>query len=194
MPSALPLSGKQFHVADFVAPFTYRLPVGIDSRLHGHGDLDRVYLTDGSRAGTSGKLEIFPLSGIVHGCGTSSGNGLPTSNIADTPLGFLEALRDSHGVGMGTIREATLGNLQAVQADIYPTRGACDHVTLHESGQGIGYAQYEPGLASPGRLTVAKLNGRSIGVLISAPTEKALRAWMPIAQAYVNGLVFDVNQ
>jgi hypothetical protein len=61
-------------------------------------------------------------------------------------------------------------------------------------GLGLAYGQYEPHLNSPGRLIVARAAGHTIGVFISAPTEQALADWLPIALAYVDGMVFEVPQ
>jgi hypothetical protein len=187
---ATALSERVETVNDFAITFTYRLPVGASAVLEGHGSGNRVYLLD-SRAGGSGTLELFPVSGYAHGCGASSGNGLPTASIGSYPTAFLEALGSSVGVGMGPITETTLGGLPAVAADIEPTKGTCDRAMLHIDGMGLSYADYEPQMNRPGRLIVTRANGKTVGVFISAPSQELLTGWLPIAQAYLDGLRFD---
>ena len=184
------LSDRVLSVTDFVVPFTYRLPVGIAAQLEPYGSLEKLYVID-ARAGGSGNLTLFPVSGIVHACGTSSGNGLPTPTVADDPAAFLEALRDHFGAGIGPTRPSVLGNLPAVGADVDPKLGTCVSVALHLDGLGLGFGQYEPRLNSPGRLIVARTQGRTVGVLISAPSAEALTEWLPIGQALVDGMVFQ---
>jgi hypothetical protein len=188
MPTSLPLNAEQFQVSDFVVPFTYHLPVGVSSQLIKGGDV--VYYVD-ARGGESGRLTLFPVSSNVHGCGSSSGNGLPTSGIADEPTAFFEELRNTVGAGIGPVSTTTLGNLRAVGADIVPNLGTCSHATLHVDRLGLQYGDWEPRLSSPGHLIVARTRGTTIGVHISAPTEDALASWLPIALAYVNGLEFE---
>ena len=81
------LSDRVLTVTDFVVPFTYRLPVGVPAQLEGYGSQEKIYFVD-ARAGGAGKLELFPVSGQVHGCGTSSSTGVPR------PVALLQALRD----------------------------------------------------------------------------------------------------
>jgi hypothetical protein len=185
------LSDRVNTISDFVVPFTYRMPVGIGTPLNVDGGTNKVYFLD-SRVGRTGRLELFPVSGYVHGCGASSGNGLPTSTIANNPVEYLDALREPVGAGIGPTTTTTLGNLPAVAADVDPAKGTCSNLALHIDGLGLGYAASEPRLNSPGRLIVARVSGHSIGVFMSAPSDQALADWLPIAQAYVDGMVFEV--
>ncbi|HEX6655524.1 MAG TPA: hypothetical protein VF153_04860 [Candidatus Limnocylindria bacterium] len=193
LPTAVPQNPTPIEVSDFVPPFTYRAPAGLYGDLFSHGNPAKVYFTD-SRAGLSGRFELFPVSGYVHGCGVATGNALPTSQLNTEPTAFLEALRDKVGVRIGPITSTTLGNLPAVSADIFPTQSGCATVMLHIDGLGLSYAEFEPNLNSPAHLIVARVNGRTIGVLMSAPSEAALTDWLPIALAYEEGMVFDVAQ
>jgi hypothetical protein len=186
----LPLSSELIRVTDFVVPFTYRLPVGTPAQLQPYGSLDKLYFID-ARAGGPGRLTLFPVNGIVHGCGTGAGNGLPTSTVALDPAAFLEALRDTYGAGIGPTRPSVLGNLPAVGADVDPKLGTCVSVAIHLDGLGLSYAQYEPSLSSPGRLIVARTQGRTVAVLISASSAEALTEWLPIGEAFVDGMVFQ---
>jgi hypothetical protein len=190
---AAALSGEVRTASDFVVPFTYRLPVGANGQLEGHGSENRVYLLD-ARAGGSGTLELFPIGGYVHGCGTSSGNGVPTSSISSEPSTYLEALGGDVGVGMGAVSETTLGGLPAYAADIDPTLGRCDRASIHIDGMGLSFMQYEPALNRPGRLIVSRAHGSTFGVFISAPSKDLLADWLPIAQAYLDGLQFQTGR
>jgi hypothetical protein len=192
-PSDPALSGRTISVSDFTVPFTYRLPVGLGGQLEAHGSGNKVYLIDGHTAGLSGTLELFPVSGIIHGCGEGSGNGLPTSVMSGDPSRFLNGLREGAGAGVGSVITSTLGNLPAVTADVDPSVALCPRVLLHIDGLGLSYAHYEPALDAPGRLILTQLRGKTFGAWISAPTDRALPRWLPIAQALVDGLEFDTG-
>ena len=58
-------------------------------------------------------------------------------------------------------------------------------------GLGLRHVTFEPALNSPGRLVVARTGETTIGVLISAPNDEALAEWLPIAQAFVDGMNFE---
>jgi hypothetical protein len=190
------LSDRVLSVSDFAVPFTYRLPVGLGGQLEAHGNAQKVYTIDAHTVGSSGKLEIFPVSGYVHACGTNSTAGTAR------PAAFLEALAHRFGAGIGAVTPTTLGNLPAYGANIAPSLGRCTQVSLHLNGLGLSYAESEPLLNSPGRLVLAEVavrpigvgaqRGRqTIGVWISAPTEKAFVEWLPIAQALLDGMTFE---
>jgi hypothetical protein len=185
----LPLSTEVIRVPDFVVPFTYRLPVGMGGQLEPFGSEEKVFTIDGHTVGSSGTLELFPVSGMAHACGASSDHSLRPSIISGVPTALLDGLR-SAGAGIGPATTATLGNLPAVAADVDPSLGRCPRVTLHIGGLGLSYAKYEPALDVPGRMVLAQ-PGRTIGVWISAPTAKALANWLPIAQTLIDGLSFD---
>jgi hypothetical protein len=188
---ATALSDQVRTVSDFAVSFTYRLPVGANAELEGYGSANRIYLLDG-RAGKSGTLELFPISGYAHGCGTASGNGLPTPTVTTEPIRFLEDLGSDVGAGIGQISETTLGGLPAFAADVDPAQASCDRASIHIDGMGLSYAKYEPALNRPGRLIVSRANARTtIGAFISAPSKDALAEWLPIAQAYLDGLQFQ---
>lgn len=188
---ATALSNQVRTVSDFAVSFTYRLPVGANGQLVGYGSSNRVYLLD-ARAGGSGALELFPISGYAHGCGTSSGNGLPTPSVTAEPIRFLQDLGSDVGAGIGPISETTLGGLPAFAADVDPQDATCDRASIHIDGMGLNHVKYEPALNRPGRLIVSRVNQRTtIGVFISAPSEEALTEWLPIAQSYLDGLQFQ---
>lgn len=187
---ATALSDRVITVSDFAVKFTYRLPVGATAELEAHGNVDKIYFTDARVLG-AGRLDLFPISGAIHKCGSRSADSVQGSTIPAAPAAFLEALRDEAGVGMGPITAATLGNLPAIATDIDPSIGACAGVSLHLNGMGLAFGQYEPALDRPGRLVVASVGGKTIGALISAPNKDALAGALPIAQAYLDGMVFD---
>ena len=182
-----PLSAEVIRVSDFVVPFTYRTPVGMTGELEAYPGEDRIYRLDARTTGL-GRLVVFPVGGFVHACAAMDGG------FGKLPLGpdaFLEGLRDTAGAGIGPISPTTLGGLPAARAEVDPTQGACPTVSFHIDGLGLSSREREPSLAQPGRLIVAQAGSETIGVLISARTTDTLAEWLPIAQAYVDGFVFE---
>jgi hypothetical protein len=168
-------------------PFTYRIPGGERGQL-----IPRVSGTTGgavlSRVSGPRKLELFVVTGLVHTCDLPARTG--TAELPADPTGFLSGLRTQLGGALSETSSTTLGNLPAARADIRGPATTCGPA-LHLNNLALGYKTWEPVLKNPGRLIIARDEGATIGVLISAETDEDLAEWMPIAQAYVDSLVFE---
>ena len=173
-----------------IIPFTYRIPGGERGQL-----VPRVSGTEGSgilsRVGASQTLELFVVTGYVHSCEPPARAG--SVELPAEPSGFLSGLRTRLGVALGESSTTTLGNLPAVSADIRGPGAPCGPA-LHLSGLGLGYKRWEPQLKNPGRLILARDGDATIGAYISAATDADLAAWLPIAQGYVDSLVFEAPE
>jgi hypothetical protein len=188
-------SDRAFGVSDFVVPFSYRLPVGMAGELQAFGSQQKGYFIDAHEVGGSGRLELLPISGHVHACGTDSTSGIPR------PAAFIDVLKDKYGAGVAFTATATLGNLAAVAADLDPKLGTCPSIRLHLDGLGLEYGEYEPNVGGAGRLILAEVpikpigvgaqrDRQTIGVWITAPTEQAFVEWLPYAQVIIDSLEF----
>lgn len=178
-------------VSDFIVPFTYRLPAGETGTLASIGAAEPGVIY--ARQTTfPRRLEVFLVTGLLHNC---LGPGAPGDNgtfvFTDDPSAFLQELRDTAGVGLGSIRPATLGNLSGWGAEVDPAANACGQNALHETGLGLGAISLEAKLDYPGKLLVARSGETTIGVLITASSEDELAEWLPIAQAVVDTFVFS---
>ena len=183
-------------VTDFVLPFTYRVPAEEAERMHGIGAGTGPFPMYGITSG-SNRLTVFEVTGNVHECGardtdpSASSVTVSSVELSRDPTTFMDELRDEVGVGLGAAREAMLGNLPAVEAEIGPAAGRCSDALIHQNGLGLGWAGLEPALRGPATLIVASANGTSIGVMISASNEDAYSHWLPVARAYVDSFVFE---
>jgi hypothetical protein len=168
-------------------PFSYRIPGGEHAQL-----IPRVSGSEGgpvlSRVNGSRKLEVFTVTGYLHTCDVPGRTGNATLPVE--PAGFLSGLRTELHVPLGETSTTTLGNLSAVRADIHASSSACGPA-LHLNNLGFSYKGWEPALKNPGRLILARDGDATIGVLISAATDADLAAWLPVAQDYVDTLVFE---
>ena len=190
-PSAPTVEGP-IDVVGFVTEFSYSVPPGqsVTLRPQQMNTYDVYGRYDEGR-----KLELFPISGLIHGC-----LGEDEGVLATEPMAYMRALRDTEGIGLGPIIRTTFGDQPAVVAEIDPAKGTCSHPTFHVPG----LRTYEPSVIGPSKLLITKAswapseatNGRtsvSIGILISASDEEAYAAWLPIAEAYVDSFVFDTS-
>jgi hypothetical protein len=183
---------------DAEVAFTYHVPEGVRGRLIPHGTRGAGPARNGewqpiySRVIFSERLEVFLVTGFIHAC-----DDLPdevgAQGLDDDPAAFLQQLRDVVHAPIGDPQRTTLGGLPALTVDVQPRGGACNRAALLLPGAFLGVR--DPDFRSPGRLTVVRVGGATIGVLISAADRTDLAAWLPTAQAYVDSIEFrEVNQ
>ena len=164
--------------------------------MHGIGPGTGPFTIYGVSSGSS-RLTLFEVTGYVHECGARDTDPSASSGTVDSvqlsrdPATFMDELRDEVGVGLGATREAMLGNLPAVEAEIVPAAGRCSDALIHANGLGLGWSGLEPELRGPATLIVASANATSIGVMISASNEDGYSDWLPVARAYVDSFVFE---
>ena len=173
----------------FVVPFTYRRPDGETARLVPDRGFEPgvLYRTTSPIR----RLEVFLVDGPVscEGGGPFGGRHV----IGTEPAAFLEDLRDTAGVGIGPVRDAMLGNLPALAADIDPAQNECTGITFPLPLAPFGRGD-EPSLDNPGRIIVAQSSDTTIAALITSTEEDQLSEWLPVAQAYVDSFVFSTAE
>ncbi len=165
-PSPPAVPGAAIQVDDFVQWFTYRVPPGQSALLETpQAEYPAYTLTDGSR-----RLQLFSI----------------WSQEVTDPIEVVQDIRDRMGSCITGVRPATLGNLPAITAEFTPGRGGCSMLSFFSPG-----INTQPiTVSDPSRLLVAQTSHGTIGVLISAPTDEDLAAWLPIAGAYVDSFEF----
>jgi hypothetical protein len=168
-PSPPAVPGAAIQVDDFVQWFTYQVPPGRTALLETpQAEYPAHTLTDGSR-----RLQLFSI----------------WSQEVTDPVEVVQGLRDRMGSCITGVRPATLGNLPAMVAEFTPGPGRCS--TLSFFSPGIGTTPIS--VSDPSKLLVAQTSHGTIGVLVSAPTDDELRAWLPVAQAYVDSFEFTTG-
>jgi hypothetical protein len=168
-PSPPPVPDAAIRVENFVQWFTYRVPPGQSVLLETpQAEYPAHTLTDGSR-----RLQLFSI----------------WSQEVTDPVEVVQGLRDRMGSCITRIRPATLGNLPAMTAEFAPGPGRCSTLSFFAPGIGTNAIT----VSDPSRLLVAQTSHGTIGVLISAPTDEELAAWLPNAEAYVDSFEFTTG-
>jgi hypothetical protein len=186
-------------VEDFVRPFTYRFPPGetlsLVSRSHST-PMSLYTMASGVRYG----VEVFVVEGVIHPCVAQfpaptpqpGGGQTPfdTITISSSPEGYLQALHDVAGVGIGPISATSVDGFEAFTAEIDPARSECSGTTIHAQGMGLSYAGFEPELDTPAKIWVVDVDSVSIGIRAWARDAVTFAEWLPRATVFVKNVDF----
>ncbi len=122
---------------------------------------------------------------ITHGCLVGDGERVP---VRTDPDGFLDDLRAIAGVGLGTVEPTTFDGRPARSVAVAPSANRCSFADFHPRNGGVGSPYVR--LTMPSRLIVTQVDGMTIVVQAWAWTEDDLRAWLPVATEFVDGIHF----
>ena len=196
------------HFADFAVPFDFRPVEGVptDAPIFGSSLLAFTVGGPGPQTmpgrGRPGS-DMFPLSEsghilpgahgitigslqrpIVHTCPVDGHR-----RIRRDPAGFLDDLRAIAGAGLDDPRDVTFDGRPALEANVDPAKNGCDSVDYHVAGGNVG-TKDDAMLLEPSRLIVTDVGGRTIVLQVWAATPEDLKAWLPTATRFLDGIHF----
>jgi hypothetical protein len=184
----------------FLRPFEYAIPAASALRPAADGPhYDAIAWVEGGNF-PRGINEDPPYGGQLPGSGGVRGIIVATGEHAwshgtegrfflrPAPAEFIADLRDTAGVDMGPVAEATLDGRPALTTMITGPGGNDIHVDGPITGLTFGHLFVL--LTPPTRLIVTEVDGETIFVLIWARTLDDLNAWMPVADEFIASIHF----
>ena len=195
------LSTPRTLVSRFVRPFEYVMPVDSGIRQSGWSLPEMVAWVQGpdvspiaSDGDPDGGTILYDqpqpgqVRGIVIGSGGEAWSHGPDGQfmLRTAPAEFLADLRDTVGTPMDAITETQLDGRPALTVMLPGTGGSDIHVTGRMRGLGGTFVLVN----MPSRLLVADVDGITVFVLTWARTADDLKAWMPLADEFVESIHF----
>jgi hypothetical protein len=185
---------RQRELSTHPLPFTYAIPP--DSGLAPDRPFDAWVVgwsAGGSKEDRAARSASEPWGpnpaaehGVMIGVGPVWGHSIEGRFVLRRdPAGFLEDLRDRARVAMGPIEAATVSGIPALAADIDQLQ-----TDLHPGTNTAGLAGKGYVADFPSRLIVTVVDEHPVFIQIWARNAKALEAWLPTAQQFVDSIRF----